>query len=47
MRCLKIAELKATLYFLRRHYPDQVKGFDLSPLYSGTPFFDRVKGNIF
>lgn len=24
-------------FFLRRHYPDQVIGFDLSPLCWGTP----------
>ena len=28
---------------LRRHYPDQVFGYDLSPLLCGTPVFERTK----
>ena len=35
---------------LRRHYPDQVRGYDLSPHYRaplGLPFANRCKDNTF
>ena len=36
-----------TIQSLRRHYPDQVRGYDLSRFLDGTPWFSAAKVGIF
>jgi len=32
---------------LRWHYPDQVRGYDLSRFWNGTPWFSAAKVQLF